>query len=163
VNDKIGQIIYQLIKYNADDTRRINHALKVYAFAKCIIECETEDERLRVICEIAAVLHDIGIHVCEEKYNSAAGKYQEIEGPAIAKELLSSVDIDADILERVLYLIAHHHTYNDIKGADYQALVEADFIVNLEEEKSGEDAILAALKNIFKTDTGKSLLITMLT
>lgn len=157
-----GKVIEKMTAYNGSDTRRINHALKVYALTKCIAEAETSDVNVILTAEIAAVLHDIGIHVCEQKYNSSAGKYQEKEGPAVARELLADMDIKEDILERVIYLIAHHHTYKDIDGIDYQALVEADFIVNLEEEKSGEDAILAALKNIFKTETGISILKSML-
>ena len=156
------QIIDKMIAYNGRDARRINHALKVYALAKCIIESETNDKDLIRITEAAAVLHDIGIHECERKYNSSSGKYQEIEGPPIAKKMLADVDMEPDIKERVLYLIAHHHTYSNIDALDYQALVEADFIVNLEEEKSGEGAILAALKNIFKTDTGIKILHSML-
>jgi HD superfamily phosphodiesterase len=158
----IGQIIDKMIAYNGHDTRRINHALKVYALAKCIIESETDDKDMILITEAAAVLHDIGIHECERKYNSASGKYQEIEGPPIAEKMLADMQMDPNIIERVLYLIAHHHTYSNIDGLDYQALVEADFIVNLEEEKSGEGAILAALKNIFKTDTGIKILKSML-
>ena len=158
----IGTIIDKMITYNGRDARRINHALKVYALAKCIIESETDEQALIRITEAAAVLHDIGIHECERKYNSASGKYQEIEGPPIAEKLLADMDIEPGIKKRVLYLIAHHHTYSNIDGLDYQALVEADFIVNLEEEKSGEGAILAALKNIFKTDTGIKILQSML-
>ncbi len=162
MGSSISNVIYEMIKYNHGDTRRINHALKVYALAKCIIESETDDKLLREITEIAAVLHDIGIHVCEEKYNSSAGKYQEIEGPHIAKKIFSEMNIDTIIIDRVLYLIAHHHTYKNIYELDYQALVEADFIVNLDEEKSGKESILAALKNIFKTDTGIGILQSML-
>ena len=162
MTDGTGRIIEKMIAYNGRDARRINHALKVYALTKCIAESETDDVRTILTAEAAAVLHDIGIHECEKKYNSSAGKYQEKEGPAIAKELLTGMDIPEDMLERVLYLIAHHHTYTGINGIDYQALVEADFIVNLEEEKSGEGAILAALKNIFKTETGISILKSML-
>ncbi len=162
MTDNVGQAIYSMISYNKKDSRRINHALKVYSLTKTIIEAETKDADEIESALLAAVMHDIGIHVCEEKYNSSAGKYQEIEGPSIAKELLKDLNISNNILERVLYLIAHHHTYKNIDGLDYQALVEADFIVNLDEEKSGEGAILAALKNIFKTKTGISILKSML-
>lgn len=158
MTEGIGRVIEKMIAYNGRDARRINHALKVYALTKCIIECESNDAKFVRTAEIAAVLHDIGIHVCERKYSSSAGKYQEMEGPAVAKQLLADMDIEEDVLDRVLYLIAHHHTYKNIDGLDYQALVEADFIVNLEEEKSGEGAILAALKNIFKTETGIRIL-----
>ena len=162
MTDIAGQTIYEMISYNGEDARRINHSLKVYALTKCIICAETDDLFLREAATLAAIMHDIGIHVCEIKYGSCSGKYQEIEGPIVARQLFNKTDIKENVLDRVLYLIAHHHTYNDIDGLDYQALVEADFIVNLEEEKSDRDAILAALKNIFKTDTGISILKSML-
>lgn len=158
----IHNIIKEMIKLNGNDTRRINHALKVYAFAKCIIESETDDEKLIQIVGLSAILHDIGIKKCEEKYNSCAGNYQEIEGPPIAKEILLKYYEENDIIERVLFLIAHHHTYSNIDGLDYQVLIEADFLVNLDEEKSSKEAILGARKNLFKTDMGINLLDTML-
>ena len=78
------------------------------------------------IIETAALTHDIGIHVCEEKYGNCNGKLQEKEGPAIAKKLLEKLGFDKDVSDRVQYLIAHHHTYDNIDGIDYQILVEAD-------------------------------------
>ena len=151
-----------MIRYNCDDTRRINHSLKVFSYAKCIIENESTDKSLIETVCLSAILHDIGIHVCKEKYNSSAGKYQEIEGPPIAETMLLKYYDNADIIQRVLYLIAHHHTYNKIDGLDYQVLIEADFIVNLEEEKSSRETILAACNKMFKTDTGTKLLHSML-
>lgn len=59
------------------------------------------------------------------------------------------------ISERVQYLIAHHHTYSNIDGIDYQILVEADFLVNMYEDGVLKDAVLKAYNNIFKTEYGK--------
>ncbi len=42
-----------------------------------------------------------------------------------------------------------------------QALVEADFLVNLFEGNSPEQAIVSAKEKIFRTATGKALLETM--
>ena len=57
--------------------------------------------------ETAAYVHDIGIKISEEKYNSSAGKYQEIEGPPIAEEMLTKLGYDKDVIERVSYLVGH--------------------------------------------------------
>ena len=69
---------------------------------------------------------------------------------------------DAQI-DRVRYLIAHHHTYDEIDGLDYQILVEADFLVNLYEHTDKYEPIMAARKNIFRTATGIRLLNDMFT
>ena len=54
-------------------------------------------------------------------------------------------------------MIAHHHTYQNIDGLDYQILVEADFLVNLFEDNLSKEAAVIAYKNIFKTETGKRI------
>ena len=41
--------------------------------------------------------------------------------------MLETLDFEDSVIDRVCYLIAHHHTYTDINGLDYQILVEADF------------------------------------
>ena len=58
---------------------------------------------------------------------------------------------------RVAYLVGHHHTYTQIDGADYQILVEADFLVNLFEGNASREAILAAFAQNFKTQTGRNI------
>lgn len=102
----------------------------------------------------AAIVHDIGIKVSEQKYDSSAGKYQEQEGPAIAEPMLRACGYEEEMIDRVLFLIAHHHTYNQIDGIDYQILVEADFLVNLFEDNSNRQVAENVKENIFRTKTG---------
>ena len=64
---------------------------------------------------------------------------------------------EKDISERVQYLIAHHHTYNNINEIDYQILVEADFLVNIMEDGLSKEAALKVCHNIFKTACGKTI------
>ena len=101
--------------------------------------------------------HDIGIHLCEEKYGNCNGKLQEKEGPALAEKLLTKLGFMKDVAERVMYLIAHHHTYDDINEIDYQILVEADFLVNMYEDGLSKDAVEHAYNKIFKTASGKKV------
>ena len=119
---------------------------------------EELDEATLAQLEVAAVLHDIGIRISEEKYHAFGGKYQQIEGPSIARELLTPLGFDEKLIERVCYLIAHHHEYQAMDGLDYQILVEADFLVNLFEENTNEAGIASARENIFRTATGKQML-----
>ena len=69
-NNKVGNVIYKVIEYFGDDVRRINHFLKVYGYVKMIGECENLDDSMQEILEVTAVLHDVGIKVAEQKYNS---------------------------------------------------------------------------------------------
>lgn len=154
----IGQVISAMIDYNYGCPELINHALKVYGFARGIGTAEELDETTLAQLEVAAVLHDIGIRISEEKYHAFGGKYQQIEGPSIARELLTPLGFDEKLIERVCYLIAHHHEYQEMDGLDYQILVEADFLVNLFEENTNEAGIASARENIFRTATGKQML-----
>ena len=155
---KIGNVINEMTNYYAGDIKRINHFLKVYAYAKTIGEMEQLDERTQKILEVTAVVHDIGIKISEEKYGSSAGHYQQIEGPTVAKPMLHELGYDEEFINRVLYLIAHHHTYKDIDGLDYQILVEADFLVNLNEDEASRETIENVLNNIFRTRSGIEIL-----
>ena len=95
--------------------------------------------------------------MAEEKYGKCDGKLQEQEGPIVAQKMLSELGFENYMVERICYLIGHHHTYDNVDGLDYQALIEADFLVNLYEEETGRHAIKAAYRQIFKTKTGKEL------
>ena len=118
---------------------------------------EELDDASLFILEAAAYTHDIGIRVAEEKYGRCDGKLQEQEGPIIAQKMLSQLGFENYIVERICFLIGHHHTYDNIDGLDYQILVEADFLVNLYEDDAGNRAIDKAYKRIFKTETGKKI------
>ena len=135
-----------MIKYNSPDVRRINHAIKVYFFAVNIAEEEACDIDTFNTIVYAAILHDIGIHEAEEKYGSSAGKFQEIEGPSVAKELLKDIELQEEIKNRIFYLIGNHHTYDKIDGIDFQILVEADFLVNIYEDEISRESI-KSIKN----------------
>ncbi|MCK9557720.1 MAG: HD domain-containing protein [Candidatus Cloacimonetes bacterium] len=154
----IGQVINAMIEYYAGDVRRVNHFLKVYGFVKAIGEAEGLADGTQQILEIAALTHDIGIKNSEKKYNSSAGNYQQIEGPPEAKKMLEELDVDKAVIDRVCWLIAHHHTYTDIQGIDYQILVETDFLVNAYEDNMSIEAVNNFRDKVFKTKSGNKLL-----
>ena len=153
-----GQVLSRMVEYNAPDMMLINHAMKVYSFTQVICGGEKVDEDVQLIAGLSGILHDIGIREAERKYQSSAWNYQELEGPAIAKDLLQSIDISATTLDRVLYIIGNHHSYAKIDGIDFQILVEADFFVNIDEDGPKKRSRLELAKKVFSTATGKELL-----
>lgn len=158
MNKDISSVIDNMIDYYKGDKKRINHFLKVYSFCKTIGEIENLDDKTQYILEIAGATHDIGIKISEEKYNSSNGKYQEIEGPDVARKLLKKLNIDDFVIERVCFLIGHHHTYNKIDNIDYQILIEADFLVNIDEDNIDKTQISKIKEKYFKTKAGKRFL-----
>ncbi len=155
--DKKDKLILDMINFNEGNAKRIQHFIKVYELSRLIAKMEGMDEKSREILVAAAIVHDIGIKVSLDKYGKSNGKLQEIEGPPFAEEMLRKLGYEEEVIERVSYLVAHHHTYESIDGLDYQILVEADFLVNLCEKKSSKETILEIYKDIFLTESGKEL------
>ena len=154
-------LLRQTIEFDHGDARRIQHLLKVYAFAAQLGREEKLDAETQDILEAAAILHDIGIHAAEEKHHSTNGKYQEIEGPAPARTLLTALSYPPALIDRVCWLIAHHHTYTNVDAIDYQLLLEADFLVNAYEDSLSAEAIQSFRDKIFRSQSGICLLNTM--
>ena len=152
---QLDDLFMDMIAYYDGDPKRIQHFTKVHSYARLIGIGEELDDASLFILEAAAYTHDIGIRVAEEKYGRCDGKLQEQEGPIIAQKMLSQLGFENYIVERICFLIGHHHTYDNIDGLDYQILV--DFLVNLYEDDAGNRAIDKAYKRIFKTETGKKI------
>ena len=139
--DILNKLHIAMIELYSGDAKRIQHFCKVHSYARLIAKMEHVDNKTLFVIETAALTHDIGIHICEEKYGECSGK----------------LGFEPEISERVQYLIAHHHTYNNIDGIDYQILIEADFLVNMYEDNVSKEAVLKAYDNIFRTEYGKQL------
>ena len=152
------QLIEKAIAFDHGDAKRIQHFLKVYTYADLISHLEHIPPSTHTTLITAAVLHDIGIHAAEKKYGSTSGIYQEQEGPAPARDILTSLGYPEDVIERVCFLIAHHHTYHDVDGLDYHILLEADFLVNAYEDQLSKDAIRQFCQRVFRTASGIQLL-----
>lgn len=159
--DNLDLLYKNMIEYFAGDAKRIQHFIKVHSFASLIARSENLGGEQLLILEAAAYVHDIGIKPAEQLYGSSNGKYQEKLGPEQAAIMLKKCGFTDKQIERVCYLVSRHHTYTDIDAPDYQILVEADFLVNLYEDNSSDEAIQHAYENIFKTQTGKSICKTM--
>ena len=155
-------LILKMTAFDAGCPGLIQHFIKVYEFAHVIGVREGIDKETLRILDMAAILHDIGIRPAEEKYGRCDGRLQEQEGPAYARKLLADFpEVTEEEQERICYLIAHHHTYENVEGIDYRILLEADFLVNALENGLEKDAIRKTRDRIFETETGRYLLNTM--
>jgi len=145
-----------MMQKNSGDLRRIEHSLKVYGYAQLLGVTESLDDQTLKILELTALLHDIGIHVAEKKYGRSSSHFQEIEGPPVARDILTNFNFESEVIERVCYIISKHHTFTAIDGIDFQLLVEADFLVNSSEDQMSEHQIIHFAKNIFRSESGIS-------
>ena len=156
--NSIDELTMRMIELYCGDAARIQHFIKVHSLAKLIGNMSSLDHGTMMILECAALVHDIGIHECERLYGSCEGPLQEQVGPPMAHRMLWDLNFSQDIIERVCYLVGHHHTYDGIDGVDYQILVEADFLVNMIENDLSDDAIDRFRDGVFRTQAGLQLL-----
>lgn len=142
--------------YLGDDERRKKHAQAVFDYAMHIQRIEGADKQ---IVEAAAALHDIGIHEAERKYNSSAGNYQEMEGPPIARDLLSAFDISEEKVDHICKIIANHHSAKNIDTMEFKCIWDADWLVNIPDEfdLKNKEKIEKLVNTIFKTEAGRRL------
>ena len=154
----ICDVIESAVSYDRGDPKRINHFMKVYAFAGLIGRKEGISDRELDILEAAAVLHDIGIHNAEMLHGSSDGKYQELEGPSVAADILSALGADNEFIGMVCNMVGRHHTYTGIDSLSLQILIEADFLVNIFEDGMSDGAISSVKEKIFRTAEGTRLL-----
>lgn len=151
-----NNLIEEMKKVFGDDEKRINHALEVLKYAEQIQLVEGGDP---LVVKAAAILHDIGIHEAQSKYGSTAGKYQEIEGPVIAKEILIKYGIDTELIEHICQIIANHHSAKDIDTTEFRIIWDADWLVNFPEEfpNANKEKAKEIIGRIFKTPQGHRL------
>ncbi len=158
----VSKAITKMIAYYDKNSDRnlhdIAHFMKVWGFAKTIGEEENLDAPTQLTLELAAVVHDIACPLCREKYGNTNGKHQETEGEILAREFFEEFDISDEMRNRIVYLTAHHHTYSNVAGMDYQILLEADFLVNADESNKYKVALDSFRKKVFKTSSGLKLL-----
>ena len=70
----------------------------------------------------------------------------------------SDTDLTESQVERVSYVVGHHHTYNGVDGLDWQILLEADYIVNASENAYSKENVQEFLETHAKTAAGKRLI-----
>ena len=150
----ISQIMEKMIAFSNGNLHDINHLMCVWTYAKTIGELEGLDRRTQETLEIAAITHDIACPLCREKYGNTNGKYQEQEGIPLVRAFLSDTGLSPEQIERVAYLVGHHHTYINVDGADYQILLEADYIANASENSFSRQSIETFLRRVTKTESG---------
>lgn len=156
--EQVQEVYRAMCDWDAGNARRIHHFAKVHDFARQIgLSCGL-DENTLFILEIAALVHDIGIKPADAQYGRHDGPLQERMGEAAAQIMLDAMNFPPAVVRRVSFLVGHHHTTEDVAGADWQILLEADFLVNMVESAYPDEAVDRAEAALFRTAEGKRLL-----
>ncbi|WP_169733587.1 HD domain-containing protein [Clostridiisalibacter paucivorans] len=156
MNDE-SQLLLMAVLFKNGHPRRTQHILKVYSLSKLIGEHENlSPEKQQLLCA-AAILHDIAIKLCKEKYGDACQENQQIEAPSLVKHFLNTCNYLPSYRNTILNLVLNHHNYNIDQGIEHQILIEADLLVNCFEDESIQKKALEVYP-YFKTKIGIQIL-----
>jgi HD-GYP domain-containing protein (c-di-GMP phosphodiesterase class II) len=134
------------------------HTMRVLEHAEAIAKKEALSDELLECISTAAILHDIGAIKALEKYGNMNGSNQELEGPPIVRVILGNVGASATFIDRICYIVGHHHTFEAIDGIDFQILWEADLLENMKvlEVQKDKERLKQFINEHFVTQSGKS-------
>ncbi|UCF43166.1 MAG: HD domain-containing protein [Planctomycetota bacterium] len=150
------KLIDEMKKVFAGDEQRIEHALGVLDYAERIQAAEGGDA---MVVKAAAILHDIGIAQAERKYGSSEAKYQQAEGPIIARGILTKYDLDKADVEHICGIIASHHSARDIDTIEFNVVWDADRLVDIPAEFTGasKEELKQIIGKTFRTCAGRRI------
>lgn len=154
----VASTIEKMIRFYHGNIHDVSHFLKVYALAKAIGELEGLAPPMQETLELAAIVHDIACPLCREKYGNTNGKKQELESPPLVEDFFADLPVAPETVQRISWIVAHHHTYGLSDDLDYRILLEADYLVNAGESGYSTESAQSALHKVFKTKTGSGLL-----
>lgn len=154
----VSKIMGKMIAFLDGNIHDIDHLIRVWTYSKTIGELEGLDAQTQFVLEVAAITHDIACPLCREKYGNTNGKHQEQEGEVMVRDFLAGTGLSEELIDRIAFLIGHHHTFTGIDGIDYQILVEADYIANATENGYSQQNVENFMQKIIKTQSGKRIL-----
>ena len=143
MTDLVAQAVAKMVEFYNGNTHYVCHFIKVHSYAATIGRLEGLDEETLTTLELAAIVHDIAIPLCLDKYGS---------------KFMQELGVDEKRTQRVEYMVGHHHTYTNVDGVDMRILLEADFLVNADEGGLLKPAIRQMREHVFRTATGVRLL-----
>ena len=153
-----NQVAIEVKRYLKGDFKRIGHATRVARYAERIGK---EGRGNLAVILTASYLHDIGIKEAEQKHNSTAVRYQEEEGPPVARGILSRVGAAEELIEEVCDIIGHHHHPRAEKTVNFKVVYDADTLVNLEEKQKDSpieaEKLARIIERSFMTESGRNL------
>ena len=99
------------------------------------------------------------IREAESKHGSSAAKYQETEGPPIARKILEKLDVQADRIDHICRIIGGHHSAKDIDTPEFRIIWDADHLANAGGECAGKDVdqIAEFIERMYRTEAGKAI------
>ena len=126
----IPELISEMEAVFGETSGMIKHTMTVLGHA---MEISAEEGGDALIVRASAILHDIGIPRAREVHGSSSGQYQEIEGPPIAREILTKHQVSPGAVDHICGIVANHHSDKDpeiVNTVEFKILWDSDWLGN---------------------------------
>lgn len=151
-------VAVEMKRYFKSDFKRIGHSARVARYAEQLVPEERADPAVVIS---AAYLHDIGAVEAQHKYGDASPEYQQAEGPAVARQLLTNLGGAEGLIEEVCDIVGHHHAPRPDDTINFKVVYDADRIANIEERQKKQPIDREQLQQLIDaellTESGKGL------
>lgn len=142
------RIAIEMKRYFKADFKRIGHSMRVARYADKIGKSEAAN---MPVVLAAAYLHDIGIVEAERKHDSSAPRFQELEGPPIARGILIKLGAPETLIDVVCDIVGHHHHPSKDDSLAFKVVYDADQIANIEDRQKEDPMDKGLLKEKIET------------
>ncbi len=153
-----SDIALLMLKRKDSTLHDVSHFMKVWAFARVICDNEKLPQKTALVIETAALVHDIACPAIRDNNGHSDAGLQQSVGREMAREFLKDTALSEEDKNTVCSLVATHHTYDAPYSIEHQVLIEADYIVNAEEQALSYDKVREFADRYFKTRTGLEIL-----
>lgn len=155
----VNSVMMRMLDYYASkDISQIAHTLCVHEYTRLIALQEGYSTRKVMLLELAALLHDIGCPRSKELYGNCLPVNQERIGAEITSEWLPEyTKLAPKEIDWLVKVVGSHHQLPKAKEYGFEALFEADLIVNLFEGYYPMEKVFLYEKNMVRTASGKVL------
>jgi len=155
LKDRVG---IEMRHYFKGEFMLASHATRAAKYAEKLV---TEEGGNPAVAISAAYLNGIGIKEAEKKHKSADARYQEEEGPPIARDILTKLKAKEELIEEVCDIIGHHHDPDSEESINFKIVYDAEQIVNLEDRKKESelenDTLSKTIDETILTEGGRKL------
>ena len=154
----VSDAIVKLLLEGGGTPHDDEHFMKVWGYAHAIGMSEGLPERVQLSLEYAAVVHDIACPSLRKETGRCDARLQAERGGAMAVEFFRGSGLPPDLVERIVFLVSHHHTYEGVSGMDWRILIEADCIANAVEQGLALPEAALMYERHFRTRTGRAVM-----
>lgn len=155
------EIAQRVISYYAEQEyadKLIIHTQAVANYTRLIAVGNGLDQQTTDLQEIAAWFHDIGCPVAYKTYGNTLPEYQQKEGKRITEEWLKDAkELTFKEKEWLAEVVGTHHQFHSAEKLHFEALFEADLIVNILEGHFERIQARSLFEKLVTTKAGRKL------